>query len=390
MIQIKNKTECCGCNACSQKCPKNCIQMLEDNEGFLYPHVNIESCINCGLCEKVCPVIHQEKPVAPLNCFASQSPDNYIKNNSSSGGIFYHLAQHIINEHGIVYGVVFNKDWEAVHCRATNLNQVIPMMGSKYTQSFIGNTFVEIKEDLKRNKKVLFSGTPCQVAALKRFINKDSDNLITIDFICHGVPSPGIFRNYLNERLRDFKNPIESIKSISFRDKSNGWSLFNLRIEAEGETHKLGKRKVELILPITSDPYMRGFLNNLYLRPSCHHCPSKNFKSHSDITLGDFWGYREEYGLKNNDTGISACIINSNKGQKIFEGIECNSVSVSLESISRVNNALISSADNVYRHLFFTLYKRIKFDKIIELTTSQSLKYRIIRRLYRTVYQAKI
>ena len=182
-----------------QCCSRHCISMHEDNEGFLYPIVDKEACIDCGLCEKVCPVIHQGEPTEPLSSYIAINPNEEIRLKSSSGGIFTLLAEKIIADGGVVFGARFDKNWNVVHAWTDTIVGLAPFRGSKYVQSRIGNTYKETKEFLQQGRKVLFSGTPCQVAGLKKYLRKEYDNLLTVDFICHGVPSPGVWRRYLSE-----------------------------------------------------------------------------------------------------------------------------------------------------------------------------------------------
>ena len=192
MIEISDKSKCCGCSACVQRCPKQCIIMKEDEEGFLYPHVDTEICIDCGLCEKVCPIINQAETKEPLKVYAVKNRNLQKRELSSSGGLFIALSEKNIEKDGVVFGVVFDENWEAHHVAATTLEELEPMMRSKYMQSRVENTFAETEKYLKEDKEVMYIGTSCQIAALKLYLRKEYNNLFTIDFICHGVPSPGV------------------------------------------------------------------------------------------------------------------------------------------------------------------------------------------------------
>ncbi len=265
MITISEKKDCCGCNACVQRCPKQCVTMHEDSEGFLYPKVDESLCIDCSLCEKVCPVINQGVERKPLEVYAAKNPNAEIRMQSSSGGIFTMLAERTIDNGGVVFGAAFNEDWEVEHKSAETKEDLAAFRGSKYVQSRIGETFKQTESFIKEGREVLFSGTPCQIAALKLFLRKEYQNLITVDFICHGVPSPGVFKTYLNEekakfaRQRDGKNSVSSfiftpslkeiatqsiegvkVEAISFRDKKKGWKKFSFvlvlsKASADGE-----------------------------------------------------------------------------------------------------------------------------------------------------------
>lgn len=200
-----------------QICPMQCILLEQDNEGFLYPRVNKDLCVDCGLCEKTCPVINKREQTLPLNVWAAQNNDDEIRKESSSGGVASLLAEKIIDDGGVVFGVSFNEKWEAVHTYAETKEQLTMFRGSKYVQSRIGDSFFQVKELLKTDRRVLFVGTPCQVSGLKLFLRKDYPNLITVDFICHGVPSPGIFKWYLQEELNKYEAARkDSEKKVSF------------------------------------------------------------------------------------------------------------------------------------------------------------------------------
>ena len=240
MIDIKEKNNCCGCSACVQICPKQCISMAADNEGFLYPQVNSAICIDCGLCEKVCLVINQSAPREPLVVYAAKNNNEDIRLKSSSGGIFTLLAEKVIEEGGVVFGAKFDADWNVIHDYTETIEGLAAFRGSKYVQSIIGDNFKTAKQFLNNGRKVLFSGTPCQIAGLKKYLRKEYDNLLTVDVVCHGVPSPMVWRDYLDYKRAKRaagKNTVSSslkelpvITGISFRDKTKGWKKYGFRI----------------------------------------------------------------------------------------------------------------------------------------------------------------
>lgn len=201
MINIIEKKDCCGCSACVSICPKHCITMSLDNEGFLYPQVDNESCIDCGLCEKVCLVLNQGKECKPFQVYAAKNINEEIRMKSSSGGIFTLLAEQILHEGGVVFGARFNADWEVIHDYTETKEGLAAFRGSKYVQSRLGDSFCQAEHFLRQGRKVMFTGTPCQIAGLKLFLRKTYDNLLTVDFICHGVPSPGVWKKYLEELI---------------------------------------------------------------------------------------------------------------------------------------------------------------------------------------------
>lgn len=220
MIEITNKAECCGCEACVQRCPRHCISLRPDDEGFLYPHVDLSLCIDCHLCEKSCPIVNAPKAdITPVECYAAKNPDSNVRHLSSSGGVFTLLAQKTILEGGVVFGARFNENWEVIHGYSDTLEGINAFRGSKYVQSHIAESFILAGKVLKEGRKVLFSGTPCQIAGLRRYLGKEYSNLLTVDFICHGVPSPGVFSRYLEETTG---NKDTRITDIQFRDKTKG------------------------------------------------------------------------------------------------------------------------------------------------------------------------
>lgn len=369
MISLSEKKDCCGCWSCIQRCPKQCITLREDEEGFLYPQVDESVCIDCGLCEKVCPVINQSSEREPLEVLAAKNPNEEIRRESSSGGIFTMLAESVIDEGGIVFGACFDEDWEVVHRSADTKGDLKKFRGSKYLQSKVLNTYKEAEVQLKKGRKVLYSGTPCQIAGLKRFLRKDYDNLLSVDFICHGVPSPGVFRTYLREELKRMtarqgggKNTVllpciplvtESdgldckgleIKSISFRDKRNGWKKFGFALVLSEATAE-GENSVLLSYsPLNKNLFLRGFLRDLYLRPSCYACPTKHLKSGSDITLGDWWGIAALKPELDDDRGVSAVTLNTEKGKSTLHSLKAELHTMPYEDLVKYNPALVRSA----------------------------------------------
>lgn len=340
MICITDKHNCCGCSACVQVCPKKCIEFNEDKDGFYYPQVNKETCIDCGLCEKICPCINEGVSRRPIKVYAAINPDLNVRMESSSGGIFSILAEYTIKKGGVVFGACYDSNWDIIHSYAENLQDVVKFRGSKYVQSRIGDCYIKAKSFLKEGRLVLFSGTSCQIAGLKRFLQKDYDSLICVDVICHGVPSPLLWRNYLNQIIKRpegvaGKNTVLSslkdmpvITGISFRDKRNGWKKYGfvayaksaVKADKNSVLSPNNPEKTEILLSeIHRDNlYMQFFLNNLCLRPSCYKCRSKSGKSGSDFTLADFWGIAEFNQELDDDKGVSAVLVNTPKAQKIL------------------------------------------------------------------------
>lgn len=334
MITIKDKTLCCGCSACAMKCPKHCITMQADSEGFLYPMVNKEDCIDCGLCEKVCHELHPYEQRKPLNVYAAINKDEDIRLKSSSGGIFYLLAEKTISEGGVVFGARFDEDWQVVIDYAETMGGVIPFMGSKYVQARTATAFKDAEAFLKQGRNVLFSGSPCQIAGLHHYLRKEYDNLTTVDFVCHGVPSPKVWQRYLDEVVKSGKLAINDVK---FRNKSNGWKKFNfvLSYNQEDKTHSLCSWHQQ-------NHYMRAFLSDMILRPSCHECRAKQGSSHSDITIADFWGIHIEMPEMDDDKGTGLVLVNTDKGRQALDWSNVTKKESSIEVASKYNGGLSS------------------------------------------------
>ena len=307
MIHVTDKHQCCGCGACVQRCPKQCISMKEDHEGFLYPVADESVCIDCELCDKSCPIQNKAEAIEPQRVLAAKNKNEADRLQSSSGGVFIALAQDVIERGGVVFGAVWDDKWEVKITYAETMEGVYPMMGSKYLQARTERAYAEAERFLKAGREVLFTGAPCQIAGLHCFLRKEYENLLTVDFLCHGAPSPGVWRRYLKELMRgntvsqspNYMSPIEDIK---FRDKRLGWGKYSFTVL---------KKPAPLSCPFNEDAFMRGFLANIYLRPSCYGCASKNGVSHSDLTIGDFWGINRIMPDFDDDKGVSVVMINT-------------------------------------------------------------------------------
>ncbi len=279
--------------------------MQEDKEGFLYPVANKKLCTSCGLCEKVCPVINQGKEQVPQKTLVAINKDEETRKASSSGGIFTIYAEETIKKGGVVFGATFNEHWEVEHTAVETTEELKRLRGSKYVQSNIGNSYQEAEKQLNTGREVLFSGTPCQIAGLKRYLRKEYKNLTTIDIVCHGVPSPKVWRTYLEERCQELGiDSINDIKEINFRDKIIGWKRFSLSLK----TNAFYAYK-----PLDSDTFMRCFLSDLCLRPSCYTCPTRKGKSGSDITLADLWGAHDICPDLDDDKGLSLVLVRNSE-----------------------------------------------------------------------------
>lgn len=342
---VMDSTLCCGCSACFDVCPKSAITMKEDIEGFLYPMIDHSRCVNCGLCEKVCPTRNQEKSQSLMETYAVYNTDEEIRMKSSSGGLFTLLAEQVLKENGVVYGASFDSNFEVEHIRVTSFAELELLRGSKYVQSKLNGIYNLCKQDLEMGKKVLFTGTPCQIAALKTFLRKSFDNLICMDIICHGVPSRMVWRRYLEYRVMLAKSKI---KQIAFRVKDKGWKQFGIKFTFENS--------IPYYQEFQDDVYMKGFLRDLYLRPSCYDCKFKTKQRVSDITVADFWGINKLHPEWDDDKGMSLLLIHSTKGKiiidSIFDRLFIKSVDFNM-AISHNAAMVKSAAINKNRTIFF-------------------------------------
>lgn len=307
MDLCQEKERCCGCGVCVQKCPQRCISFVQDKEGFLYPSINRSKCVNCGLCVSVCPFHNPYKDCMPVKSYAAYNVDEETRRESSSGGVFSSLATMVLSEGGVVFGALFDEHWNVVHGYVETKEGLSKLRGSKYVQSLLGDSYMVAEQFAKEGRLVLFSGTPCQIAGLKKYLGKEYENLITVDCICHGVPSPKLWKWYLGLDKRH-----SSIVGISFRNKDNGWKRFNFAIDYCRDDHAVRTYHRE-------NPYMMAFLDNKTLRPSCSSCQAKSGRSHSDVTLADFWNVDKVVEDIDDDKGMSLILVNTVKGMRLLE-----------------------------------------------------------------------
>lgn len=377
MINITEKHNCTGCHACANICPQQCILMESDSEGFLYPKVDLKSCVACGLCEKVCPVLHTESVNNEPQAYSCYNKDEQVRLASSSGGIFTLIAQHILNNGGVVFGVGLEKDLTAVHSYVETKEQLKEFRGSKYVQSKIGETYKKAKYFLKQKRLVLFTGTPCQIAGLKSYLQQDYDNLFCIDIICHGVPSPKVWQKYLSYHEN---RAGAKVQSANFRHKNKGWKSFSMSL--------LFSNATEHIQTLDKDLYMQAFLKNTCLRPSCYKCNFKSLHRQSDITLADFWGIQKVLPKLDDDKGTSLILVNSTKGKSMFYRIQ-DEISFELVDIDKAvsyNPAVNKSAEqNPKRQKFFDQIDMLSFDKLVKKYCSDSIVVKTKRTAKSTV-----
>lgn len=335
MIVINKKEECCGCNACKQICPKKCISMEYDEEGFLYPKVDESKCIKCNRCIKVCPMINNNVNQNKPKTMVAKAKNEDMRRNSSSGGVFSVLSETILDKNGIIFGATLNNQFNVEHISIKNKDELKLIRGSKYIQSNINDNFIEAKKYLTENRQVLFSGTPCQIAGLKKYLGKEYDNLICIDVFCHGVPSKEVFNKYIEYLEGQYNSKIENIE---FRNKDKGWNNYSLKITfVNGQVYRKSNKE---------DPYLQGFIRGLYLRPACYNCKHKGFKSGSDISLGDMWGSKNLFPRWEDNKGISVIVCNTSNGRTLINSIndKLEIKPVTLEEVYIGNKGIYDSA----------------------------------------------
>lgn len=336
--KLKQKNlKCSGCTACFAICPKDAITMQADSEGFKYPVIDKNKCIDCGLCCKVCPLENMYGNFGEdKTSFACRAKDKNFAKQSSSGGVFGILANMYLKEQAVIYGAAFDDNWNVCHIRADKKDELKSLYTSKYVQSDIGNTFRQVKCDLDNGKKVLFAGTPCQVAGLKSYLQKDYLNLLSVDFICHGVPSPLVWQRYIIAMEKKLNNKITE---VSFRDKEDGWKNYYFKLSTANGNVFYEKHGENI--------YMKGFLKDLYLRYSCYDCKFKTLHRASDITLADFWGIEKIIPEINVEKGVSLCWSSSEKGKQVLADVlkRTDYYEVKLREAIKHNSSAIKSVE---------------------------------------------
>ncbi len=310
MIYINDKKCCTGCEACANVCPVQAITMLPDNEGFLYPHVDETVCIGCGLCVKRCPVLADRQVGNPMGAYAVQCKDEAVRRESSSGGAFTAIAQEIIGQGGIVFGAAYDSNFNVGHVAVATSGELGRFRGSKYVQSRIGNSYAEAKKALTAGVKVCFSGTPCQIEGLRHYLGRSYENLLTVDIVCHGVPSPKLFRKYLDYQ-QDKNGPL---REVLFRDKCYGYAGSTMSLRFSGGRTISNGRELQF--------FKDTFFRNLSTRPSCYACPFKTVGRVSDFTLFDCWHVGVWSKKMDDDKGTTFVLIHSKKATELFERLK--------------------------------------------------------------------
>lgn len=364
MIQITNKVECCGCNACGDICPHNSITFKTDIEGFWYPEINKETCVECGLCEQACPVINirdlkKNDYEKPSHVIAAINKDMSVRWNSTSGGAFSALSEAMYEQGGYVSGALYNEDFSVHNYISNNPEDLEKLRSSKYLQSNAEGLYKEIRTLLRNGEKVLACGTPCQMAALRSFLRKDYDNLIIVDFICRGVNSPKVYRAYLDSLEKRYDSKVVYVKA---KNKELGWRNLTRKVTfANGQSYY----GVHM-----QDDFRRGYHTNVFCRPSCYDCKFKGFPRIADITIADYWGIEKVDKNLDNNIGTSMILLNSKKGEKYFEQVnnKLEYRETPFEAILGGNIALRKSIEpaKIDRKAFFEDLDKHDFDYVTD------------------------
>lgn len=352
MIEIKDKKDCCGCWACKNVCPVQCISMPEDAEGFRYPTVDKDKCINCHLCEKVCPIIHAEadKPNEKQRAYLLQHNDKEVLLQSASGGAFTAIASWVIRHGGVVFGAAYDKDFQVVHQYVETEKDLQKFRNSKYVQSYTGDALKQVKDFLKQGRMVCYSGTPCQLEGLLRYLRKPYDNLITIDVMCHSITSPKIFRMYVAEMKKKYG---DDLSNIMFRDKSPyGYEYSQMSVYKGGkQVYREG---------VDTDAYLRSFFSDVNVRPSCYDCKFKKQHHLTDFSIWDCFDVYKFSSKLDNDKGVTRILANTEKAQLILKEIQEDTTIMEIpvdEAVSGVHEMLHSVKMSPRRERFFELTK---------------------------------
>ena len=368
MIRIIDKKDCCGCTACESICSTGAITMDCDEVGFRFPHVDTLKCVNCGFCEKVCPIINKNKLTKPISSYVAVANNNEEQLSSTSGGLASVFARYILTEqYGVVYGCSGIDCHHVKHIRVTSVTDLHLLKGSKYVQSDVSGILKQIKDDLRDNKVVLFIGTPCQNAGVRKYLRKDYDNLYCIDFVCHGVPS----QKMLTDHISGLKLS-QPINKVGFRYKKKG-KISEYRLLLADKQGKMIYNK-----PYGEDYYMSGFILGLFYRDNCYVCKFAKQQRIGDITVGDYWDKDNEYiSLKNSRDGLSQMHINTEKGKHLVERLSGN---INYKSID-IEKLLIHSLQlkepmlrHVNNQIFMERYPKVGFEEACKIAMSDNYK----------------
>lgn len=370
MIKIKDKTKCCGCTACSSICPKSCIEMRTDEEGFLYPHVREKECIHCNVCEKVCPILNHIEKEENLEQTAAivQNKDQEICRQSTAGGAFTAIAEYTIDKGGIVFGVEIQPDYTVRHTTVETKDELVKFRNSKYVQSDVGNAYVLAKKQLESGRLVCFSGTPCQIEGLRHYLKKDYENLILVDVVCRAVPSPGVWKKYIameTERHGD-------MQSIRFRDKTLGYQYSTMELkDNRGNVYRGG---------IESQPWLRMFFSGIIIRPSCTECVFRSRYRNSDFTIWDCFNVYSIDKSFNEDIGTTRMLIHTKKGKQIFEQIKSSFTYKNLDAnaaVKGVQEMIESPRAHRRKNEFFSDIEELSMSELLQKYYPETIKIKL-------------
>ena len=370
MINIVNKVDCCGCSACKNICPKNCIEMIADKEGFLYPSVDKKKCVNCRLCETACPILHYEvekENKAQLGAIVV-SRDETVLAQSTSGGAFTAIAEYVISCGGYVYGVEMNSDFFVHHIEVSDVMNLVKFRNSKYVQSDIGSIYKMVESRLKSGVLVCFSGTPCQIEGLRHFLRKDYENLILVDVVCRAVPSPGVWNRYIHY----IQEKYGSLSNVRFRDKDLGYQYSTMKIQSsDGKILRNG---------IESDQWLRMFFSGMIIRPSCTDCKFRRMYRNSDITIWDCFNVSDLSKNFDETKGATRMLIHSEKGKMVFDSIankyhyEMMSPDMLVRGLTELSK---SPQEHALKKQFFEDYHLLSMEELLNKYFANTLSVKI-------------
>jgi len=377
VIELNEAKDCCGCGVCVNSCPKKCIKLEEDKEGFLYPHIYLDECVNCNLCEKSCPILNHinRKENAIQSAVIVQNKNHEVIQRSTSGGAFTVIAEYVINREGVVFGVAMQDDYFVRHIAVQNKDELWKFQNSKYVQSFVGNAYSQAKDFLDSGRLVCFSGTPCQIEGLRCYLGKEYKNLILVDVVCRAVPSPGVWKKYIMMEIKKYGKII----SVRFRDKTLGYQYSTMEIKNEqGRVYREG---------IESQPWLRMFFSGMIIRPSCAECKFRSRYRYSDFTIWDCFNVSSFDKKFDEKIGTTRMLIHTEKGKEIFKYISQNFIYKVIDAelaVKDVREMFYSPCMHTKRDMFFEEFSKCDMQELIQKYYPESLMIKIKKylRLY--------
>lgn len=380
-MKLAGVNQCTGCWACASACPKQCIHMEPDAEGFLRPIVDEDICIACGSCQRACPILSPMKVPDSIKtqAYGAYIEDLSVREQSTSGGVFTALCNWVLARGGVIFGAVYDDDFTVKHCRVDNEKELWRLRGAKYAQSNLDDIFLQVKTLLLQGREVLFSGTPCQIAGLQAYLGKTWEQLLLVDVVCHGVPSPSVWKHYVQYRSNIDANGSKPTV-INLRSKETGWPGYSIQFDYENSSKYIVKN--------FDDPYLRAFVGDLCLRPSCYACKFKGILRASDFTLADYWGVERQIPELHDEKGTSLVLVHSNKGRRIWNELapQIKYREVSPENAVLENPSVVKASTRPQnREVFMERYVYEDFTKLTDelLPTLKKAPPSVIKRIYR-------